>query len=381
MVLVPLLGLGCVINIGAPVTKAPDDDDAVGTITGDTSGLTDDSGDVADSGGDTGDSGDAAFSVTIDPDALTRLANRMAATQNDDGSWDWQRAYADALTPAETGYQNITGISALGLRPTLDRLGGNATWESTEGDAIAYFTGRFAALAANPADDANVLSSPTWTLVARSLARTPNAAVQADAEGALNALIDDRDAQSGTRAETRMDGWIQRNIDRRNGNEGLIPWDLALLTEALFDMSAISPGFADEHVEMCTALAGYLTTTFLPAWTADRTLWWGDLSISMPLYVLADCPDTDPELLATLDAELALLVQADGSVTNGATDDGPHQATAYGLLALKRRESPLAQAVQAHAEAQVGADGILSDDGSGLETYEIEGELLRAMAE
>ncbi len=365
MSLFGILAQGCVVVTGSLAPNAPQDGGAVGHIDADTAALATDSGEDGE----------------IDSDALARLADRMAATQNDDGSWDWQRAHTADLTPSETGFQNITGIAALGLRPTIDRLGANAGWQDAHDDAVAYFAGKFAALQANPLDDANLLSSPSWTLIARELERNPDPALQAAAEGALDALITNRDERFGTADETRMDGWVQHNIDRRAGNAGLIPWDLALLTEALHDMAAISPGFADQHAEACQALQSHLNSTFLPAWNANRSLFWGDLSISMPLYVLTDCPDVPEALLATLDAELALLVHADGSVTNGSTDDGPHQGTAYGLLALKRRESPLAQGVQNHAQAQVGADGMLADDGTGMETFEIEGELLRAMAE
>lgn len=353
--------------------------------------------DTADSGGETGappDSGERSDSgepedtppadtgvdtgtepgLVVDEDVLRRLADRLAEVQNDDGSWDWQRGLDEGLTPEETGYQNVTGVTALGFFPTMDRLGEG--WQGSVDATVAYFEPRLEALAADPDDTDALLSSPTWTFLARHLERHPDAELQADAEAALDALAARRDELHGTDPDARMDGWTNYNIERRTGIEGILPWDLALLAEALHAM-----GREVEHAETCTILATYLESTFLPAWEADPALLWGDISIALPLYVLVDCPDASPDLLATLDAELDALVHEDGSVGNGSEDDGPHQGTAYGLLALKRRGSEHASRVQAHLEARVGEDGILDDGGTALETYEIEGEVLRALAE
>ncbi len=73
------------------------------------------------------------------------------------------------------------------------------------------------------------------------------------------------------------------------------------------------------------------------------------------------------------------LVDAEGGISNGSTDDGPHQATAYGLMGLKAVESELSQRVQTHGEAQVDGSGVVLGDG--IETFEISGELLRALAQ
>ncbi len=110
-----------------------------------------------------------------------------------------------------------------------------------------------------------------------------------------------------------------------------------------------------------------------------NALEWADITLGYVLYVHMNGRQPDRELVGELTRRLGDLVDDDGAISNGSADDGPHQATAYGLLGLKSVQSELAQRVQAHGEAQVDREGIVLGDG--YETFEISGELLRALTE
>ena len=74
------------------------------------------------------------------------------------------------------------------------------------------------------------------------------------------------------------------------------------------------------------------------------------------------------------------LIDSVGLISNGSPNDGPLQATVYGLLALKQIGNAHAQKVQTYLEAQVDGNGIIKDPANNIETYEVEGEALRALA-
>ena len=104
--LLPLLA--CTVTVSTDTVGLEDGTDTTtGTVdtltdTGDSgvadSGL-DDTGNRRDTGRTTRDTAERPYNVRQDLDAITRLADRLAAAQNDDGSYDWKRAEADPLDP------------------------------------------------------------------------------------------------------------------------------------------------------------------------------------------------------------------------------------------------------------------------------------------
>ena len=103
----------------------------------------------------------------------------------------------------------------------------------------------------------------------------------------------------------------------------------------------------------------------------------------MPLFVFAGSPvaDSYTDLINGLTLRLENLVGENGLITNGSENgDGLEQPSAYGLMALKQIGSPHAQAVQNYLESSVDGQGRIFDPETREETYEVEGEVLRAIS-
>ncbi|HJN77449.1 MAG TPA: hypothetical protein QGF58_26225 [Myxococcota bacterium] len=321
-----------------------------------------------DTGGDgvvSGETGVDRFSVEIDEDVLSRLGDRLAEVQNDDGSYDWQRAEDEELIPELTGYQNVTGVSAWGFYAAQERVGEREDWQEATARAADYFDGLLDAAIA----DGSGLSCPNYTVLVWELESNPDPVLEARTIAGFEAMLSAHD--------DRARGFLENLAERRSAIPGIIPWDDALCVEAAREMSELSPVFAEDAADAEAVLVAELEDTFLPAWDADPSLLWGDISIGWSLRVLAESQDA--ELIDGLTERLVVLVDEEGRITNGSDDDGPQQATAYGLMGLKAVEHDLSQRVQDFAESEVDPDGIVL--GGAGETYEVSGELLRALAE
>jgi len=322
----------------------------------------------------------AGFSVTQDQAALDLLADRVVTVQNDDGSFDWQQDVSLPLTPTTTGYQNVTGVSVWGLQEMAE-LVTDVDQQQAIDDAVDYFDGRLDALIADPYDTANNLSCPNWTVLARYLQTYADATLEARVVQAFDLLLNARDDDFGDVTGVRVDGVYNRMSLVRASIPGLIPWDMGLCAEALQEMAVLDSSFDSDAQDALDLLADYVDGTFLPDYRADSTLEYGDISLAMPLFVLAKAGRSeDAGVIIDLAKELEALVAAGIPVTNGTANDGPQQVSAYALLALKQIRSASAQAVQTYLEDEIGAGGMVFDIDTNLETYEVEGEMLRALA-
>jgi hypothetical protein len=330
--------------------------------------------------GDTGDTGDPVeeFSVVLDEDAMRRLADHLVAVQQTDGGYLWQHNVGEAYDPEAESYQNVTGVSAWGFHPALARQA-DADWDAATDHVAAYFAPRLEALAQDPTDQ-TAMSCPNWTFLAEWLSRNPDAGMQAFSVAALDALILARDAEWGDDPDTRVDGMVHYNIYRRSSIPGIVGWDQALCVEALGAMHAQTGMFGDDYADAAARLASHVETDLLPGLDADPGYLYADISVANALFVLLDAPGDHAQVTAGLQDRLEGMMDADGMISNGSSDDGPQQASVYGLLALKRLEHDDAQLVQDYAESQIDADGVVSNAETGIEVFEVEGELLRAIA-
>jgi len=320
--------------------------------------------------------------ANIDNSTVTLLANRIDEVQNDDGSFDWQQDVSTALTPTTTGYQNVTGVSAWGLFEAQDLLG-SSIGQTVLDNVITYFDPLIDNLIATPADITNNLSCPNWTFIAEYLSANPDATLEAKTISGLDALLDSRDTTYGDDSTIRVDGLFNRILTSRSSIPGLIPWDMALCVEALQHMKDLDSSFDTDYEDGIAELADYTENIFLPAFDADNGYEYADLSLALPLFVLHQDENSylNVELIAALEERLETLVDADGQVSNGSTDDDPRQASAYALLAFKEaRNAPYAQLVQDYLEGEVDASGRIVDATTNLETFEVDGEVLRALA-
>ena len=318
---------------------------------------------------------DDAPVIDVDPDVIVRLADRLADVQMDDGSFGWERELDAPVETEGTGYQNVTGVTALGLECALG-MRDDAAWEGAVEATAGYFDLAMDDLRDDPSDADNSLSSPTWTFLTQESMRTDDVALAGEALDALDALVDARDAAYGD-DDGRLDGLLNHLVARRASIPGIIPWDAALWVEALDEAATLDPTVGEDADEVADWLQVYLEGTFLPAWDADPTLAYGDISLALPLRVLAARGDDD--LTDGLEERLEALVDADGRVSNGSDDDGPVQASSYALLAFLTTGNPAAVDVADWIEAQVDDEGVIANDERGVENFEVQGEALRAL--
>lgn len=318
--------------------------------------------------------------VVIDEAAAGRLMRRVMEVRNNDGSYGWQRPLAEPLDPAQPGFQNVTGITALGLFDAGDLLQ-EPDWEEAVDDVAGYLEGRLDLLLADPADVSLNLSCPNWTFFASYLERFPDPALREKVIQGLSDLLDARDVAFGGDDSMRVDGLFNRIILGRAAIPGIIPWDLALCVEGLGATARLEGVFETDYEDSLALLAQRIESSFLPAYDADPLLLYADISLSMPIFVMEDSPSADSFVptVSALRARLAALVRPDGSVTNGSDNDGPQQASVYALLAFKILRDPAAQPVQDYLQGQIDADGIIADPVAQIETFEVEGEALRAL--
>jgi len=185
-----------------------------------------------------------------------------------------------------------------------------------------------------------------------------------------------------------IDGLFTKIIDGRTGQnlKGIIPWDLSLCTEAAYAMAEISDDFSDESTDSLSELATYIENEFLQVYDDDNNneLDYAEISLTMPLFVLVtySAGDNNSSLITSLTNRLIAIVTESGAVKRDPDDEHPDQTSAYALLALKKIESDKAQQVQEYLESRINDNGIIwtpNEDDEPTETFEVEGEALRAL--
>lgn len=319
--------------------------------------------------------------IQINKNIAKRLADRLYAVQNNDGSYDWKQNPNDPLSPEITGYQNVTGVSVWGFFDAMVLLEDESYGDAIE-NSVNYFDNRIDELLADPHNTQNNLSCPNYTVLSHYLQLYPDSSLTDRVVEALHATLNARDDDYGNNPNTRVDGLFNHLISRRASIPGIIPWDMALCVEALMEMTQISSDFEEDYQQSLSFLASYLENNFLPAYDADPEMMYGDISLSMPLFVLGgrNFSNTYTNLIQGLTSRLENLIDENGMITNGSENsDGLEQPSAYGLLALKQIHSNQVQKVQNFLESRVDEQGRIVDTETGEETYEVEGEVLRAI--
>lgn len=319
--------------------------------------------------------------ITISKAVMTRLTNRVATTQNNDGSFDWEHNVTDPLTPETTGFQNVTGITALGFFDTMN-LTGNFLWKTNIDRTLSYLEGVLDTFLGDPTDISRNLSCPNWTFFSFYLQNNEDEALRGKVIAAFNQLLNARDATFGNDSAMRIDGLFNRILLGRSSISGIIPWDLSLCVEAVGSLSLLSSDFSGDYKDALTFLSNYTQNTFSPAYDQNNSLEYGDISLGMPLYVFAASPFSSlyASLISNLRSRLETLINTQGWVSNGSSNDGPNQATAYALLALKKIKHPQTQKVQTYLESQVDSKGLVIDPNRNVENFEVEGEVIRALS-
>lgn len=320
--------------------------------------------------------------ILINKDAAKRLADRLVEVQNNDGSYDWKQMPGDPLSPETTGYQNVTGVSVWGFFNAILLLE-DESYQTAIENSVNYFNSRIDDLLSDPHNPQKNLSCPNYSVFSRYLQRHPDPLLENRAIDAFNSTLNARDNDYGSSANGRADGLFNYLIARRASIAGIIPWDMALCVEAFMEMAQISSDFEEDYQQSLALLAAYLESQFLPTYDSDPEMSYGDISLSMPLFALGgrNFSNTYADLIHGLTLRLENLIDENGLITNGSENsDGLEQPSAYGLMALKQVHSARAQSVQEFLESRIDEQGRIIDLETGEETYEVEGEVLRAIA-
>lgn len=324
---------------------------------------------------------ESPFSTVADVPVLIQLANHLHNVQNTDGSYGWMYDVSTVLDTSQTGYQNVTGITALGLFKIYNDLS-SVSWRSTLDNTKDYLNDRLSLFLADPYVISKNLSCPNWTFFTSYLEMQSDDVLQANVIDAFDDLLNARDDTFGNDDLIRVDGVMNRIIQGRASLPGIIPWDLALCTEAIVSMAQVDASFTQDAADAMDFLASYTDQTFLPAYDADPSDEYAGASLALPIFVLAHYSDAGSyaTLIDELTTRLDELVGEDGSVSIESGGDNPYQTSAYALLAYKEIESPHAQPLQTYLESLVNGDGAVVDPLNNMETFEVDGEILRALS-
>ena len=324
------------------------------------------------SGGDTVVLGSPELPREV-PAPLTKgevdLAQCLAGAQLSSGGYDWRQ---DAYLPWDltvAGYQNVTGISVLGLVDAYDadmRDNGRLDYVPfvpvTLSRTAAYLVQVMADFNADVGEDR--ISLPNFMFLAAYRERFPlDAADWQTVEAAFQKMLATRDASHGTDASVQADGWWNAIVDRRASLPGLVGWDLGFLWMGLVAMDA--PQAEIDWVGSALLDLGTELRMLDPA--TDYLA----LSFAQLTRIYAAMESTEPVVGDVLDALLAY-------------DDGAgfyldYQTTAYACMALAqvgRVEEYLRSADL--LRMQIDALGrIIESDG--FVYFEIQGEVLQAL--
>lgn len=347
-----------------------------------------DSGDGDDAGEDDSDPVDqedpepVTPSVVIDKTVLERLLTRLEEVQNDDGSFDWYYDITTLLTPETTGAQNVTGITVIGIFEAQSTLASSAGQVILD-QVMTYLDPLLNLLLAAPEDTTKNLACPNWTVMGRYLEASSDTTLQAEVVDTFEALLNARDTKFGDDASRRVDGLMNRIKKGRSATLGIIPWDMGLCVEALSAMKNIDSRFEVDYRDAVTVLIQYLQDTYIPSLEAGLVDQYAALSVSMSLLVLDqdEMASDNEDTLATLETLLLGFLDTNGLLMPDFLGSDQRQDSAYVLLALKQTQYiSEAQVFQDYLESEVDALGRVIELSSNLESFEIDGEVLRALS-
>lgn len=293
------------------------------------------------------------------------LANRLNSGHLDNGAFDWVQSSFPYNT-AVTGFQNVTGITGLGLAEThlYDQMAdGGPQLDPTVGGNLQetrdYLVGVM--------DDFNnntvaSVSLPNFMYIALLRQNGMVSDTQWEiANDAFTKLMLSRDATDGTVPGVASDGIFNRIENARTGQglADLVGWDTGFIYKALAAMNW--PENEKNYV------LGRLEA--LPFHYGQP---YATISAAHLTEILAKAGRDPAVRLEQLEAALT-----DEGV-NGVSVDGDHQSTAYGTMALSavgRDVEPL----KTWLGSEIGPVGEFYEPASTDEYFEMMGEALQAL--
>jgi hypothetical protein len=315
------------------------------------------------------------------------LATRVAEAQLTNGAWAFQHKWFEPIDHAFYGYQNVTGLTGLGLFAAhLIDVGDDAVAQDTwflpakltaTKNYLIEWCADYVAGTPNPWGNdfaGNIptsVSVPTFLFLAAyddTFGLTP--AETTVMHDAWIALLTARDVTHGTDPMVLSDGLFNRiqALRTSQGIPGIVGWDTAFILKALLVLpDAAYPNGVEAEIEWQVAA--------LKALPVDTNVNYGLDGIAHTLEALNLAGDTsvNATLLAAMDTER----NPDGSYTDN--PEAAHQTTAYCLLALKAVESPQAAQTASYLLGTIHLGGYVYNPADNVETYEVSGEILFAL--
>lgn len=300
------------------------------------------------------------------------LAERLAATQLNDGFWDFEHPHDEAVDFTGPGFQNTAGVTADGLLGAyaVDRLDGTTDVATVLPALIDAKNALIALCDAFIAGTGPRPSLSNFVFLGRYrdiVGLTPDE--EARARSALMLRLTQDDLTHGTDPTVIVDGWLNLVAESRSGIPGIIGWDTAFLVKValLWALPATDLAYAVD---------------FLKALPIDSSVDYGMLSAAHVLEVLNMTGVDDAELNSALVAAIqARATPGTIGSYNDVSDDpaAAYQSTAYVLMAYKEIDAPEVGGIEAWLSTQVHADGSMWDPVTGVENFELEGEVLLAL--
>ena len=285
------------------------------------------------------------------------LADRLASAHLDNGAFDWRQDVFPYDTTV-SGYQNVTGITALGLIDSYEADPALLPSVAPVLDEVAAYL--LAVMTDHLADTVSSVSLPNYIFMKRYRDVVGLDAAQWDTVSlSFTKLMLDRNDTDGDVSGVISDGIWNRVFDARAGIPGIRGWDLAFLYKALDCM-----GWPQSEIDWV-----YTELVSLPIPTMET---YGEISIAHVVEITG----LHGDMVLGLPWRTAL----DGTFvaeTEGMSVAGDHQATAYAALALAAwGEDP--SDLRTWLASKVGMDGSLVESDN-YEYFEIMGEALQAL--
>jgi len=350
----------------------------------------------------------AAGATTADYNAaVIKAADRLAATQNDDGGFDW---ILDLITN-ETSYTNILGISAMGILKAYE-LDDKSAYETALAKAYKYVVdnpptytwdgSKYIESAPKGVDSSPDITFLVWLAEAADEDATLLAAINDLQDPDITAVDiatlaktrwDDRVNHLGSDQETPLDGTATAMAeyirDARYAARyfDCIPWDLEAAVKAALALETYySDGYDQQAVDIAEVIYDslYGEPVYFDISVTDQYAYIHGITGALEAFEEVSLHPTEA---ADLKDILLNYQQADGSwdLHDTTPVSWSVQDTAYAVMALLRQgESDAVAAAQKGADwlvlSQLQEGGWSAEGGTGDEYPEVDSEAAWALA-
>ncbi len=302
-------------------------------------------------------------------EVITKAADRLVATQNNDGGWEWDNPDTDPNTYPEAygSYKNTIGVTAQGVLDAYN-LTENETYLNSAIDAYNYMT--------DLVDLDERMRGPDISFLVELSEATGDSAY---ADLAKDRYIDFYNDQAGAGAT----GIAQYIRDGRVGQglPAMAPWDINLYVQGALALDRYFPGdgFDEDAQDMAEVIYNfmYVDDPGFDLSNQTQTEYWLSHTGAIEAFAKTGLHATERDSLLE---NLLSSQQGDGHFV-GVDDGSDVQTTAYSVMSLLKasRRNPTVNAVDYLKNSQLGNGGW--NYGAGVENTEITSEAAQAIAD